>query len=56
MLLRVDSLFYAACVHREEAKRGEREKEDKKEFFAKKGRDEKRKADGGRYAKKQRRE
>ncbi|GAA5897424.1 hypothetical protein JCM8208_003268 [Rhodotorula glutinis] len=46
----------AKKLAKEDAKRGEREKEDKKEFFAKKGRDEKRKAEGGRYAKKQKRE
>ncbi|BGP44943.1 Glycoside hydrolase 2 (Mannanase, beta-galactosidase) [Rhodotorula kratochvilovae] len=46
----------AKKLAKEDAKRGEREKEDKKEFFAAKGRADKRKAEGGRYAKKQRRE
>lgn len=44
------------AFRREDAKRGEREKKDKQEFFAAQGRAEKRKAEGGRFAKKQRRE
>ncbi|GJN91752.1 hypothetical protein Rhopal_004775-T1 [Rhodotorula paludigena] len=46
----------AKKLAKEDAKRGEREKKDKQEFFAAQGRAEKRKAEGGRFAKKQRRE
>ncbi|GAA5977353.1 hypothetical protein JCM11641_000072 [Rhodosporidiobolus odoratus] len=41
---------------KEDLKRGEREKKDKATFFAAKGREEKAKAEGGRFAKKRRRD
>ncbi|GAA5962578.1 hypothetical protein JCM21900_000951 [Sporobolomyces salmonicolor] len=46
----------AKKLAKEDEKRGEREKRDKNEYFAKKGMEEKRKKESGRFAKKQRRE
>ncbi|GAA5902639.1 hypothetical protein JCM5296_000729 [Sporobolomyces johnsonii] len=46
----------AKKLAKEDEKRGEREKRDKNEYFAKKGREEKQKKEGGRFAKKQKRE
>ncbi|GAA5914380.1 hypothetical protein JCM6882_008218, partial [Rhodosporidiobolus microsporus] len=40
----------------DDAKRGDREKREKAEFFAAKGREEKQKAEGGRFAKKRKRD